>query len=666
MKSTKILLALFLIGSLAQAQTKSSLNPTTSSQVGDQNNNSNNNSSNNSSNNSNNSSSNSSNNNSNQQNNSGDTAITQPNGTVIYKRPDGTFYKGNLKPTTSVQIGLDPYGGFHIDTPNNKPNNPKPDGILTGDVTNPQNNQQQQPTNNQQQQTTNNQQQQTTNNQQQQPTNNQQQQPTNNQQQQPTNNQQQQPTNNPKPNGNLTGDVTNPQNNQQQQPTNNQQVNSGTTAADIKDCNDKATQSVIALFQSDKYNMLARMFELTAMKLAERALSQTQKATTLEELTHSKRKLLQKEIDEEKGAGAFKQQVVDTYKTYQKAADVKKVNDDFNHFSKANENACYWSNHTRLNNKDVSAYVLAVAASEPQSDLTELDAATIWVVEKARAAKAASGDKHYETGRPVVKGNEDETDKNGYGNLLNMSTRVARYLGRIDGARNVKDADTIKNEIVKEEESMQKAVDEIKSDPTIEAAFEKCAALQLKAEGKDPTCTTCIKDKVDSFEKSNITLESLKRGLLLAIKQSEDLKVDHDLKMKLGTNTFDFSNFAKSTSGEMIPKNPPRHSDDACKPVTPKRKQTLGQIGTIASKVKPGEHVHIEKFGLTCTVQISGVAATVTGPDGELKREIVVLDASKQVIFQGALDFGSCTKPQGCDNSIFGNVAGVLENKCPR
>ncbi len=439
----------------------------------------------------------------------------------------------------------------------------------------------------------------------------------------------------------------------------------GNVASDaVKACSDKAMQDVQALFQSDKYNMLARMFELTAMKLAERSLAQTPKATTLEELTHSKRKELQKAIDEEKGSGAFKDQVIGVYQKYQKSADVQKVNQDFDKFAKDNENACYWSKHTRLNNNDVSAYVLAVSASEPQSDLTELDAATIWAVESARA-NAAKTHSQYKIG-------------SNDGNLLNMSTRVARYLGRIEGGRNAKDADSLKAEIKKEEDQMQQAVEDIKNDPAIRTAFEKCAALQLKAENKDPTCVDCLKGKVDSFEKDNITLEALKQGLLAVVSSSENAKMDQGLKMKVGTNTFDFSNFAKSTAGEAIPHDPPRNSQDACKPVPAKRKETLKKVGEAASNAskggvpnagnKKGESlfgVHVETFGVTCTIHISGVSATVKGKDGKEVRMVTVLNSSKQVVYQSSiLDFGSCHTTEGCDNSIFGGLASKLESSC--
>ena len=334
------------------------------------------------------------------------------------------------------------------------------------------------------------------------------------------------------------------------------------STADADACNDKVMQEIYALLEGDQYNILPKMFELTAMRLAERALEQNPDASTLEEVTKDKIKDLSGQIASEKTSGVFKDKVLGAYRKYGKATDADAVDSDFEHFQKKSQNSCYWSKNTRLANDDVSAYVLAVSASEPGSDLSEIDAATLWVVEKARKASEAA-DAHYKVGNLIVKGNAAETDKNGEGNLLNISTRVARYLGRIKGGKNV-DKDTLKSMIKAEEQKITDAIAAISKDPKITAELQKCASLQLKAEGNDPSCVECTAKKVDSFVKSNLTLEKLEQGLLLSVSNSANLKMDHDLKMKLGTNTFDFSNFAKADAKDVIKSSPPRGKIDAC------------------------------------------------------------------------------------------------------
>jgi hypothetical protein len=293
-------------------------------------------------------------------------------------------------------------------------------------------------------------------------------------------------------------------------------------AASKTPCQDEALKKIYELILQDSSNVMGSLYELTSMRLARRALQQG--ATTLEELAKKDVAGLETDLAAKENADKIKAGMLSIYESYGKAADLTVVSNDLDASLKKGKDACYWCRGQRLWNDESSAYVLALAVGEKDSDLSDVDAATIWTIEKIRKASAATN--------PYYKfGHEG-------GNLLNISTRVARYLGRISGGQAAKD-DEIKADI----EAVQKSVTEAiaRAYTQVKVTLHSC----IDAQNKD--CADCAMKAKTDFETENLGFDKIQRGLLQAVSKSENVKMEKALKAKMGDITFDLSGFAKGT-----------------------------------------------------------------------------------------------------------------------
>ncbi len=307
-------------------------------------------------------------------------------------------------------------------------------------------------------------------------------------------------------------------------------------------CEDVALKKIYDLMLHDQSNTVGIMFELTAMRLAKRSLEQMPKATTFEELTQGNIKALEKRLNGIQSSSEIQKQVKDIYETYGKKSDLSIISRDFNQMMKKNQNACYFSKHQRFQNDEASAYILAVSVGEKDSGLSDIDAATVWVVERARAEAEKTDPEHYAIGKDN-------------GNLLNMSTRVSRYLGRIEDGKNA--TPEVMVDLIAEEEKKLVGV-------LAGAYLQVKVALKACLLKETNNCEKCTVTRMESFEKSNEDIDQIQRGLLSTVAKSDNLKIEKDLKGRMGDVVYDFSNFAKKGENDVIPPNPPRGKYDAC------------------------------------------------------------------------------------------------------
>ena len=291
------------------------------------------------------------------------------------------------------------------------------------------------------------------------------------------------------------------------------------------------------------------MFELTAMRLAKRALDQRTQGSTLEDLTKNNIDVLQKQLLTSDPKSDMQNQIISAYETFGKPGDLKTAEQHFGEDgAKAVElsgHACYFDKNgpNRFTNNETSAYIMAVTVGEPNSGLTEADAATVWIVERARQEAESHDPAHYAIGKSN-------------GNLLNISTRVARYLGRIAQAKD-SSADEMES-LIQEQEKQLNAI--------ISSAYAQVKD-SLKSCLSDKTeCATCAEaiDRYSKFDSGNAGFDKIQSGLLETIARSDNLKIEKDLKGKMGETVFDFSNFAKGSVAKWVPSSPPRTLKDAC------------------------------------------------------------------------------------------------------
>lgn len=318
----------------------------------------------------------------------------------------------------------------------------------------------------------------------------------------------------------------NGRNNNQQQIANGTQTGKKDeiAASSANSCEDEALKAIQQFLLKDDSNALGHMFELASLRLAHRAADGVK--TTIEEKIKSdiedgKVKLAEADADSSK-----QEEIRKIYEAYGKASDIKAVQADLDSFLKKGKDACYWCKNSRLLNDHASAYILAVSIGEgaEASGLSEIDAATVWAVEKIRS-QAAKANVQYRFGQEL-------------GNLMNVSVRAARYLGRIAGGVALSPA-----EIQAEIDKRMKDLAEVFAQATksVEESLLQCLKERHKG------CDDCVTKSMDAFKADTSKLEDLQKSLLKSVTQEANTAKIKALKGKIGEVTFDLSDFAKGT-----------------------------------------------------------------------------------------------------------------------
>ena len=279
----------------------------------------------------------------------------------------------------------------------------------------------------------------------------------------------------------------------------------------------------------DNANVLGKMFELTTIRLARKALAEGN--ITLEGYTRNKITDLEKQMKAIKGSGEIQDQVKAVYETYGKSGDLKAINNDLNSALSKGQKACYWSKSTRLMNDQVSAFVLAVSASDKNAGVTDADAATLWAVEKIRKG-AASSDKSY----------DPNSKNNANANLMNVSNRVARYLGALQNEK------TNSGAILDGKSSSKADLDQLIStqekeitDMIPKAYAQVKVSLYQCIDDHNKSCASCAASEKVKFEENNLGLDQIQRSLMQAVAKSENVKMEASIKGKIGEIDFDFN-----------------------------------------------------------------------------------------------------------------------------
>lgn len=318
----------------------------------------------------------------------------------------------------------------------------------------------------------------------------------------------------------------NGRNNNQQQIANETQTGKKDeiAASSANSCEDEALKAIHQFLLKDDSNALGHMFELASLRLAHRAADGAK--TTIEEKIKSdiedgKVKLAEADADSSK-----QEEIRKIYEAYGKASDIKAVQADLDSFLKKGKDACYWCKNSRLLNDHASAYILALSIGEgaEASGLSEIDAATVWAVEKIRS-QAAKANVQYRLGQEL-------------GNLMNVSVRAARYLGRIAGGVALSPT-----EILAEIDKRMRDLAEVfaKATKSVEESLLQC----LKERHKD--CEDCVTKSMDAFKADTSKLEDLQKSLLKSVTQEANTAKIKALKGKIGEVTFDLSDFARGT-----------------------------------------------------------------------------------------------------------------------
>ena len=285
-----------------------------------------------------------------------------------------------------------------------------------------------------------------------------------------------------------------------------------TASSEVKPCDDVGLKAVYRIMGEDKNNALAKMYELTTMKLARKAIAEGSR--TLEGYTRKKIADLQKELESEKSSGDIQNQVKAAYENYGKSSDLTKVNADIDKALAKGKKACYLSGEGHMWNSDVSATVLAMSIGDPKgSGLTDADAAIIWAVDKIRVGAG------YKNG---VSAN---------GNLMNISNRVARYLGMIQGGQ-TNDVASMDAKIA----SQQAELESIMNGAFVKARVElhDCIAKE------HPDCSECQTSALAKLD-DHFGLDKIQRGLASEINKSSNESIAGSMKGKIGDINFDFA-----------------------------------------------------------------------------------------------------------------------------
>jgi len=135
---------------------------------------------------------------------------------------------------------------------------------------------------------------------------------------------------------------------------------------------------------------------------------------------------------------------------------------------------------------------------------------------------------------------------------MNVSNRVARYLGTIQGAKSMSKEDLDKA-IADQEQELVKL--------TSEAYAQVKTSLHQCVDAANASCTQCALDAKAKFETDHLGLSQIQRGLAQAVMKTENVKLTQSLKGKTGELDFDLTNFAKGS----VQKAPERMNQfDAC------------------------------------------------------------------------------------------------------
>jgi hypothetical protein len=244
------------------------------------------------------------------------------------------------------------------------------------------------------------------------------------------------------------------------------------------------------------------------MRLATRIQSQAPQARTLEELVKQSVQSLESSVQSIKTQPEVEKKLKDIYGRYGKLSDLDRANQNLEGVIDRVEKLYYYRKGTRLMNPDVSSYILATALSEPDSGLTDTDAATVWAMEKIRVA-AERRDPAFAIGKAD-------------GNLMNVSSLAAIPLGSIKGIERYS-PEKISKKIESDELKISNVV--ANAYVTVKESLKKC----LIEDAKKKNCATCADERLNTFEKNQLALEEIKKSLLKRVGDMDEKSIQDQI-----------------------------------------------------------------------------------------------------------------------------------------
>ena len=262
------------------------------------------------------------------------------------------------------------------------------------------------------------------------------------------------------------------------------------------------------LILRDKENVFSRMYNITAMRLAARIQNQAPQARTLEELVKQSIPALQTSLESIKTQPEVEKKLKDIYGRYGRLADLERANQNLEGVIGRVEKLYYYRKGTRLMNPDVSAYIVATSLAEPESGLTDTDAATVWAMEKIRQA-AEKRDPAFAIGKAD-------------GNLMNVSSLAAIPLGSIKGIERYSP-----EKIAKKIESDELKISNVIANAyvTVKESLKKC----LIEDARKKNCATCADERLNSFEKNQLALDEIKKSLLKRVGEMDEKSIQDQI-----------------------------------------------------------------------------------------------------------------------------------------
>ena len=268
--------------------------------------------------------------------------------------------------------------------------------------------------------------------------------------------------------------------------------------AQRQECDDLVEKELQDLLSNDQKNIIGRQFHVTSLKLANEVLKKksNKKLSSLEELV----KDTEKKIVADDENGLMKKKMLNFYRTHGKIDDANYIDSQLTSF----KSSVYLAKGKRLNNENISAYILADSIKNESSSFTERDAAAAWLVSKIRKGK-----------------NFREGSKEG--NLLNMSVQAYRNINLISDSK-ADSAKIVKEKLASSQESLDKDFKELKS--SIEQKYQ----TQCGADYFESDCWSH-----DAFNKKLVnTFASISNGM-------SKIDVNNELKGSIDGNfKFDF------------------------------------------------------------------------------------------------------------------------------
>jgi hypothetical protein len=265
------------------------------------------------------------------------------------------------------------------------------------------------------------------------------------------------------------------------------------------------------LILRDKENVLSRMYNLTAMRLAARIQSQAPQARTLEELVKQTIPAMESSLQSIKTQPEVEKKLKDIYNRYGRLSQLESANQNLEGVINRVEKLYYYRKGTRLMNPDVSSYILATTLADPDSGLSDTDVATVWAMEKVRVA-AERRDPAFAIGKAD-------------GNLMNVSSLAAIPLGSIKGIARYS-PDKIQQKIATDEARISRVV--ASAYVTVKESLKKC----LIEDAKKKNCATCADERLNTFEKNQLALEEIKRSLLKRVGDLDEKTIQDQIVTK--------------------------------------------------------------------------------------------------------------------------------------